>query len=57
MFGNYTGFILASYGVSIATILMLVLWVVMDGRIQARKLAELEARGIHRRSDRKKNPS
>ena len=56
MFGNYTGFILSSYGIVAATILILILWVVMDGRHQARTLAELEARGIRRRSDSRKEP-
>ena len=52
MFGNYAGFILASYGVVTAVILMLILWVTVDGRAQAKTLAELEARGIRRRSQR-----
>ena len=51
MFGNYGGFILASYGVTLLIVLLLILWVVIDGRAQARALAELEARGIHRRSE------
>ena len=50
MFGHYAGFILASYGATLATILVLILWVVLDGRAQNKALAELEARGIHRRS-------
>lgn len=50
MFGNYAGFILASYGITIAVILLLVLWVITDGRAQSKALAELEARGIRRRS-------
>lgn len=57
MFGNYTGFILSSYGIVAATILVLILWVVIDGRNQARMLAELESRGITRRSARKKTQS
>lgn len=50
MFGNYAGFILASYGITIAVVLLLILWVVTDGRAQAKALIELEARGIRRRS-------
>lgn len=50
MFGNYAGFILASYGITIAVILLLILWVITDGRVQAKAMAELEARGIRRRS-------
>ncbi|WP_119306193.1 heme exporter protein CcmD [Cohaesibacter haloalkalitolerans] len=54
MFGNYAGFILASYGVTAATILLLVLWVILDGQKQAKILAQLHERGIHRRSERAK---
>ncbi|WP_319567609.1 heme exporter protein CcmD [Cohaesibacter marisflavi] len=54
MFGNYAGFILASYGVTAATILVLILWVLLDGRKQTKILAQLHERGIHRRSERTK---
>nr|WP_321455281.1 heme exporter protein CcmD [uncultured Cohaesibacter sp.] len=54
MFGNYAGFILASYGVTAATILLLILWVVLDGRKQTRILDQLHERGIRRRSERSK---
>ena len=54
MFGNYAGFIIASYGVVIATIMLLITWVIVDGRNQAKMLADLEARGIKRRSERTK---
>nr|WP_321442853.1 heme exporter protein CcmD [uncultured Cohaesibacter sp.] len=57
MFGNYAGFIIASYGVTLATIALLILWVIIDGRTQAKALAELEARGIKRRSARRASPS
>ncbi len=53
MFGNYAGFIIASYGVTLATIGLLMLWVIIDGRTQTKALAELEARGIKRRSARR----
>ena len=53
MFGNYGGFIIASYGAVFATIAVLILWVIVDGRTQAKALAELEARGIKRRSARR----
>ncbi|WP_319531492.1 heme exporter protein CcmD [uncultured Cohaesibacter sp.] len=49
--GNYTGFILSSYGITAATVLLLIIWVIWDGKVQARTLAELEARGIRRRSE------
>lgn len=48
--GNHAGFILASYGLAILVIGALFVWVVIDGRAQRRQLAELEARGVHRRS-------
>ena len=57
MFGNYAGFILASYGVTAATILLLILWVMLDGRKQAKILAELHERGIKRRSERATAPT
>jgi heme exporter protein D len=44
------GFILASYLVTGAVLLGLVLWIALDGRSQRRRLAELESRGVRRRS-------
>lgn len=44
------GFILASYLVTAAVIIGLVLWTVLDGRAQRRRLSELESRGVRRRS-------
>ncbi|PLW76339.1 heme exporter protein CcmD [Cohaesibacter celericrescens] len=57
MFGHYAGFILASYGIVAATIALLIIWVIRDGRIQAKTMTELEARGIHRRSERSNSPA
>ena len=48
--GNHAGFILAAYLVTALVLVCLFLWVVADGRLQKRRLAELEARGIKRRS-------
>lgn len=48
--GNHAGFILASYGLAVAVVAALVVWVIADGRAQRRRLADLEARGVHRRS-------
>jgi heme exporter protein D len=48
--GPYTGFILAAYAVFIGIVLVLIAWVQIDHRAQRRRLAELEARGITRRS-------
>ena len=44
------GFILASYLVTAAVLIGLVLWIAFDGRAQRRRLAELESRGVRRRS-------
>ncbi len=46
----HTGFIVAAYAVTAATLVALVLWVALDARAQRRRLAELEARGVRRRS-------
>jgi heme exporter protein D len=48
--GAHAGFILASYVVFFVVVLALVAWVVIDGAAQRRALADLEARGIRRRS-------
>jgi len=48
--GNHAGFILASYGLALLVVAVLVVWVIADGRAQRRRLADLEARGVHRRS-------
>ena len=50
--GTHAGFILAAYGLTVLVVAALALWIVLDGRIQRRRLAELEARGIRRRSAR-----
>lgn len=51
--GPYAGFILAAYGMALAVVAALIVWVVADHRAQTRVLADLEARGIARRSDSK----
>jgi heme exporter protein D len=48
--GNHGGFILAAYLVSVVVLAALVGWIVLDGRALQRRLADLEARGIRRRS-------
>ena len=52
MLGNHAGFILAAYGIALMVILVLFVWIVVDGRSQRRQLADLEARGVRRRSAR-----
>lgn len=44
------GFIAAAYLVSAAVLIGLVMWIAANGRAQRRRLADLEARGIRRRS-------
>jgi heme exporter protein D len=50
--GPYAAFILAAYGAAALIVTAMVAWVVIDHRRQARALADLEARGVVRRSDR-----
>jgi heme exporter protein D len=46
----HAGFIVAAYLVAVAVLAGLIIWIVGDGRHQKRRLADLEARGIRRRS-------
>ena len=48
--GPYAGFIIAAYSAALAVILGLIGWVVADHRAQTHTLADLEARGVARRS-------
>ncbi len=50
LLGNHGGFILAAYGLTALVVAVLFVIVVVDGRAQRRSLAELEARGVRRRS-------
>ncbi|MER2605914.1 MAG: heme exporter protein CcmD [Siculibacillus sp.] len=50
LFGTHSGFIFAAYGLAVVVVVALFVWVGLDGRAQRRALADLEARGIHRRS-------
>jgi heme exporter protein D len=47
---SHFGFILASYLVTAAVLLGLIVWIAWDGRAQRRRLGELESRGVRRRS-------
>jgi heme exporter protein D len=44
------GFVAAAYAVTAVALAALIAWIFADGRAQRRRLAELEARGIRRRS-------
>ncbi len=50
--GPHAAFILTAYAAAVIVIGGLIAWVVLDYRAQLRKLADMEARGITRRSDR-----
>jgi heme exporter protein D len=50
--GPHAFFIVASYGTALAVVAALIAWVLIDYRAQLRTLADLEARGITRRSER-----
>ncbi len=48
--GPHAAFIVASYAGMALVLAGLILWLVADGRRQQRALADLEARGVTRRS-------
>ena len=48
--GPYAGFIIITYAITSAVVGLLVVWVIADYAAQKRALAELERRGIARRS-------
>ncbi|WP_419914775.1 heme exporter protein CcmD [Hoeflea sp.] len=47
---SHLAFVLIAYGVTAATLAALIGWVLMDQRGRRAELAELEARGVRRRS-------
>ncbi|MGD0026334.1 MAG: heme exporter protein CcmD [Xanthobacteraceae bacterium] len=47
---NHLGFIVASYAAAFAVVGGLIAWVMLDFRAQRRALADLEMRGLTRRS-------
>lgn len=48
--GPHASFIWASYGAVAGVLALLIAWLLWDGHRQRRLLAELEARGVRRRS-------
>jgi heme exporter protein D len=48
--GPHAGFIWLAYGITTVVISGMIAWLVLDGREQARRIADLDARGIKRRS-------
>jgi heme exporter protein D len=49
--GPHAAFIVTAYAAAVAIIGGLIAWVLLDRRAQLRKLVDLEARGVTRRSD------
>jgi heme exporter protein D len=47
---NHMGFIVASYAAAVAVVGVLIAWVTLDYRAQRLRLADLEMRGVTRRS-------
>ncbi len=50
--GPYASFIVTSYGLAAAVVLVLIAWIAIDYRRQKARLRELDAAGIVRRSGR-----
>ena len=49
-------YVTAAYGISALALVALMAWVVLDSRARRREMAEMEASGLRRRSDRKDKP-
>jgi heme exporter protein D len=50
--GPYASFIVTSYALVAAVVMILIVWIALDYRSQKARLRELEASGITRRSGR-----
>lgn len=50
--GPHAAFIVASYAIYFGVLAALIGWLVFDGNRQMKALADLEARGVKRRSNR-----
>lgn len=50
--GPHAVFIVAAYAAAVIVLGGLIAWVLLDHRTQRRKLADLEMRGVSRRSER-----
>jgi heme exporter protein D len=49
--GPHAAFIIAAYAAALAVVIGLIAWVIADHAAQRRLLADFEARGVSRRSD------
>lgn len=47
---NHSAFVAAAYGISALLIAAMVAWILVDQAMRKREIAELESRGIKRRS-------
>jgi heme exporter protein D len=47
---DHLGFIVAAYAVTVVVVAALIAWVMLDYRAQQRALADLDKRGVSRRS-------
>ena len=52
MLGPYASFIVTSYALVMAVVLMMIAWIIVDYRRQQARQRELEASGVVRRSSR-----
>ena len=50
--GPHTAFIVTAYAIAALVVVLLIVWVLLDYRAQKQNLADLETRGVMRRSDR-----
>jgi len=50
--GTHAAFIVGAYGVALVIMLAMITWIWLDHRQQTKTLADLEARGVTRRSER-----
>jgi len=50
--GPYASFIVTSYTLVAAVVVLLIIWIAIDYRLQKERLLELEASGVTRRSGR-----
>lgn len=48
--GPHASFIVAAYIATFAIVGVLMAWLAYDGRVQRQRIADLEARGVRRRS-------
>ena len=50
-FGKHAPFIWSAYGITAVALALLVAWLIWDGKRQQRALADLDSRGVRRRSE------